>query len=498
MDRIIRAIAADNFIKMSVIDAKDTVQRAVDIHHPSVTASAALGRALCAASLLGNMLKEDDGSVTLRINGGGPAGTIIAVSDSEGNVRGFMNNPQADLPSREDGKLDVGGLVGTDGLLTVSRDLGLKEPYVGSTELVSGEIAEDLTSFLVNSDQVPSACGLGVLVDPDGSIRAAGGFLVQLMPFAPEETISKLEDNIFFMVKAIDVKTGSNNKQYLDLLLSDKTGEITGKKWDITDEEIQKLSAVKTGSLVKIKAQVTEWNGMKQFRVFRIRGAMEQDGLDTSDYVKAAPEDPREMYDFIMGKAQALGDEDLKKLCVSVLQDNEEKLLYYPAAQKNHHAEFAGLLWHMKRMVMNGEGICRVYTILDPDLVTAGVILHDIEKIREIRSNDMGISDGYSMEGMMLGHIVQGVRELDSRMKDLGFSDEKRIMIEHMILSHHYEPEFGSPRKPMFPEAEILHYLDIIDARMFDMEEALDGTKPGEFSDRIWTLDNRKLYKKSE
>ena len=148
----------------------------------------------------------------------------------------------------------------------------------------------------------------------------------------------------FFMVKAIDVKTGSNNKQYLDLLLSDKTGEITGKKWDITDEEIQKLSAVKTGSLVKIKAQVTEWNGMKQFRVFRIRGAMEQDGLDTSDYVKAAPEDPREMYDFIMGKAQALGDEDLKKLCVSVLQDNEEKLLYYPAAQKNHHAEFAGLL----------------------------------------------------------------------------------------------------------------------------------------------------------
>ena len=149
MDRIIRAIAADNYIKMSVIDAKDTVQRAVDIHHTSVTASAALGRALCAASLLGNMLKEDDGSVTLRINGGGPAGTIIAVSDSEGNVRGFMNNPQADLPSREDGKLDVGGIVGRDGLLTVSRDLGLKEPYVGSTELVSGEIAEDLTSFLV-------------------------------------------------------------------------------------------------------------------------------------------------------------------------------------------------------------------------------------------------------------------------------------------------------------------------------------------------------------
>ena len=237
---------------------------------------------------------------------------------------------------------------------------------------------------------------------------------------------------------------------------------------------------------------------MKQFRVLKIREAVDQDGLDTSDYVKAAPEDPREMYDFIMRKAQALGDEDLKKLCVSVLQDNEEKLMYYPAAQKNHHAEFAGLLWHMKRMLMNGEGICKVYTILDPDLVSAGVILHDIEKIREIESNEMGISNGYSMEGMMLGHIVQGVRELDARMKAMGFSDEKRVMIEHMILSHHYEPEFGSPRKPMFPEAEILHYLDIIDARMFDMEDALEGTKPGEFSDRVWTLDNRKLYKKSE
>ena len=302
----------------------------------------------------------------------------------------------------------------------------------------------------------------------------------------------------FFMVKAIGVKTGSNNKQYLDLLLGDKTGEITGKKWDITDDEIQKLSTVAEGSLVKIKAQVTEWNGMKQFRVLKIREAVDQDGLDTSDYVKAAPEDPREMYDFIMGKAQALGDEDLKKLCVSVLRDNEEKLMYYPAAQKNHHAEFAGLLWHMKRMLMNGEGICKVYTILDPDLVSAGVILHDIEKIREIESNEMGISNGYSMEGMMLGHIVQGVRELDARMKAMGFSDEKRVMIEHMILSHHYEPEFGSPRKPMFPEAEILHYLDIIDARMFDMEDALEGTKPGEFSDRVWTLDNRKLYKKSK
>lgn len=199
MDRIIRAIAGNNFIKMSVIDARDTVQRAMEIHRCTPTSIAALGRTLCAASLLGDMLKEDDASVTVRIDGGGPAGTIIAVSDSSGNPRGFMGNPRADLPTREDGKLDVGGLVGTDGLLTVSRDLGLKDPYVGSTELVSGEIAEDLTHFLVNSDQVPSACGLGVLVDVDGSVRAAGGFLVQLMPYAPDELAEKLEENIFLM-----------------------------------------------------------------------------------------------------------------------------------------------------------------------------------------------------------------------------------------------------------------------------------------------------------
>lgn len=226
MDRIIRAIAGNNYIKMSVIDAKDTVQKALDIHHCSPTAIAALGRTLCAASLLGDMLKEEDGSVTVRINGGGIAGSIIAVSDSQGNVRGFMGNPAADLPTREDGKLDVGGIVGTDGLLTVSRDLGLKDPYVGSTELVSGEIAEDLTNYLVNSDQVPSACGLGVLVDTDGSVRAAGGFLVQLMPFAPDDIIEKLEDNIFFMDQLTTILDEDGADTLFDQILKELDYEV--------------------------------------------------------------------------------------------------------------------------------------------------------------------------------------------------------------------------------------------------------------------------------
>lgn len=199
MDEIIRAVSADGFVKISVVTARAAVQRANAIHHCSPTAVAALGRTLCAASLLGDLLKEDDGTLTIRVNGGGGLGSVIAVSDSGGNVRGMVGNPAFDLPLRADGKLDVGGAVGKAGMLTVSRDIGLREPYVGSTELVSGEIAEDLAAYLAESEQIAAACGLGVLVDTDRSVKAAGGFLVQLMPGAPEERIAALEDNVFYM-----------------------------------------------------------------------------------------------------------------------------------------------------------------------------------------------------------------------------------------------------------------------------------------------------------
>ena len=299
----------------------------------------------------------------------------------------------------------------------------------------------------------------------------------------------------FFMVKSIAVKIGANKKQYLDLMLGDKTGEISGKKWNVSDEELPSLAQIKAGDIIKIRAQVTEWNGLKQFRVMRIRRKAENDPVEISDFIKAAPEKPEAMYQYILEKAQNFQDEDLKKLCVKVLTENKEKLMYYPAAQKNHHAELAGLLYHIKRMLMNGERMCQVYTNLNEDLVMAGVILHDIEKLNEIESNELGISSGYSFEGQLLGHLIQGVKLLDRLTEELNFPREKAIMLEHMILSHHYEPEFGSPKKPLFPEAEILHYLDIIDARMFDMQDALDKTRPGEFSERVWTLDNRRLYK---
>ena len=199
MNRLIRATAANDMIKMTALTARDMVQRANEIHNCAPTAIAALGRLRCGASMLGNMMKEEGGSLTIRVEGGGPIGRVIAVSDSDGNVRGYVTDPSVDLPAKADGHLDVGGAVGRAGSFTVSRDIGLKQPYIGSTALISGEIAEDLAAYLVESEQIPSACALGVLVDKDLSVRAAGGFIVELMPGADDELLRHLEDNIIFM-----------------------------------------------------------------------------------------------------------------------------------------------------------------------------------------------------------------------------------------------------------------------------------------------------------
>lgn len=302
----------------------------------------------------------------------------------------------------------------------------------------------------------------------------------------------------YLIVKSVAVKVGSNKKAYLDLLLADSTGEISAKKWDIADEELPGLEKIKPGSVLKVKAVVTEWNGMKQLRVSRIRHTSAEDNIDMKDYIKAAPEDAADMYAYIFERADSFRDKDLRAICVKQLTDNKEKLMYYPAAQKNHHAELAGLLYHVKRMLMMAERACEVYTNLNRELVMAGVILHDMEKINEIVANELGIASGYSFEGKMLGHLVQGVRTIDRLAEELNIPREKAVMLEHMMLSHHYEPEFGSPKKPLFPEAEMLHYLDMVDAKMFDMQEAVEKTEPGCFSDKVWTLDNRTIYRVSE
>ena len=195
-DHIVRAMTKGGFVKAVAISSRGIAETARQMHKTLPTATAALGRLLSAASMMGNMQKVEDGSITLQIKGGGPLGTLLAVSDAEGNVRGWVENPQISLLEKYRGKLDVGAAVGTDGMLTVIRDLRMKDPYVGSVELVSGEIAEDITQYFAQSEQIPTACALGVLVDTDQSVRAAGGYIIQLLPGAPDETIDQVEAGI--------------------------------------------------------------------------------------------------------------------------------------------------------------------------------------------------------------------------------------------------------------------------------------------------------------
>ena len=195
-DYLVRGMSMDGFVKLTAIRSTELVRRGAEIHGTTPNATAAFGRCLTAASMMGNMQKVENGSMTLQIRGGGPIGTITVVSDAVGNVRGCVTEPKVPLVEKYPGKLDVGATVGREGTLTVIRDLQMKEPYIGSTQLVSGEIGDDVTSYFVQSEQTPTACALGVLVDRDRSVKVAGGYLLQLLPGAPDEVIDTLEQGI--------------------------------------------------------------------------------------------------------------------------------------------------------------------------------------------------------------------------------------------------------------------------------------------------------------
>ncbi len=196
MSKAIRCLTTDAAVVAVAIDATEMVAKAEQIHKTSAVVTAALGRLLTAASLMGIMLKNTDDSVTIKVNGGGPAGQLITVADGRGNARGYAQNPVVEIPLKANGKLDVSGAVGQDGLLYVLRDTGAPEPYVGCTPIISGELAEDITSYYATSEQIPTVCALGVLVNPDLTVRAAGGLLIQLLPFCPNDIIDRLEANI--------------------------------------------------------------------------------------------------------------------------------------------------------------------------------------------------------------------------------------------------------------------------------------------------------------
>ena len=226
-DQLVRAITKDGMVKAVAVTTRELTERARQIHKTLPAATAALGRTLAAASMMGNALKGDGASLTLRIQGGGPLGILLAVSDNQGNVRGTVDNPAVDLPLRPDGKLDVGTAVGCDGTLTVIRDLHMKDPYVGSVGLLGGEIAEDLAAYFVESEQIPTACGLGVLVDRDQSVLAAGGYLIQLLPGAGEDVISKVEGGVMAAGSVTGLLSGSAApEEMLRRVLSDFELEI--------------------------------------------------------------------------------------------------------------------------------------------------------------------------------------------------------------------------------------------------------------------------------
>lgn len=296
----------------------------------------------------------------------------------------------------------------------------------------------------------------------------------------------------FYLVKAKNVKTSSANKPYIDFTLQDITGEVNAKLWDVKGDV---ESIYNPGEVVKIQASVTQWQQSVQLKLIKIRGILPEDEIDYNQFVPTAPIEASVMLEEILTFVDEMKSNEIKLLVKSLIEDYHEQLMYYPAAKSNHHAIKSGLLYHILRMLRSGKALGGIYKNINLDLVYAGVILHDIEKINEMDATEVGVVEGYSKEGQLLGHIIMGIKRIDKKSEMLGIDPEISLLIQHMILSHHYEAEYGSPKKPLIPEAELLHYLDMIDARMYDMNKALRDIDEEQFTDPIFVLDRRKLYK---
>ncbi|MBQ2954895.1 MAG: HD domain-containing protein [Clostridia bacterium] len=295
----------------------------------------------------------------------------------------------------------------------------------------------------------------------------------------------------FLLVKNSEQRTSSNGSKFLDMTLSDVSGEFNAKMWDGA------VQPPKAGTVIKVRAMMNEYNGRPQLRVDKLRAVTDKDEVDMSLLVPCAPEAPDTMEGFIRERVAKIADAELRKVVEYRLDEAGDALSYYPAAQKLHHAERSGLLHHTSTMLRMSDMVCDVYPQLDRDLLAAGVVLHDLCKITELMADESGVVSDYSREGLLLGHLVQGVSVLMRVCDQMGVREELKLMLSHMILSHHDLPEYGSPRRPMFPEAEVLHILDLLDARMFEMSYALNAIAPGTFTDRIWSLE-RKLYRREK
>lgn len=261
--------------------------------------------------------------------------------------------------------------------------------------------------------------------------------------------------NGIYLLRNADLKLSSNKKLYLDIILTDSTGNVPAKWWDANEAD---YTALVPNKLYYVNARVDLWKDTLQLTINKIKLADDEDQKYIADFVPAAPLAPEEMLEEIYLYASKIKKAEIRSVVMTLLDQKEEKLLYYPAAKSLHHAVRSGLLYHIVRMLRCGEALCGVYEGINQDLIFAGIILHDLAKIGELSSNELGIAE-YSKQGQFLGHIIMGVEELDRAGKLVGASEETMLLLKHMIVSHHYEAEFGSPKKPLFLEAELLHLL---------------------------------------
>lgn len=294
----------------------------------------------------------------------------------------------------------------------------------------------------------------------------------------------------FLLVRSAEKRTSQNGSQYLDMSLGDRSGEINGKMWDGAQEPPP------AGRVVRIRGQVTEYNGRLQLRVEKMRLAGDADDLPLDMLVPCAPQSPEEMLAEVHAAVDAMASDDLRGLLKAILQGIDTQIRYFPAAAKLHHAERSGLLHHITSMLRMANHYADEYPSLDRDLLVAGVIVHDLAKLTELNATELGTVSDYTRDGMLIGHLVRGVAQLEQTGKETGCDPELLLMLEHMVLSHHGIPEYGSPRPPMFPEAEVLNHLDMVDARIYEMNAALSRVTPGGFSERLWSLE-RKLYRRA-
>lgn len=295
----------------------------------------------------------------------------------------------------------------------------------------------------------------------------------------------------YLLVKSADKKTSSKGDSYLDMVLSDKSGEINAKLWSYVPAV---HGEYESGDIVKVRGTVSQYNGNPQLRIEKIRMTFPEDNVSAEDFVQTAEYSGEQMWQELYNKAAAFRDNDLKAIVTTMLSENKEQLLFWPAAFRLHHAIRSGLLMHTLSIVRLCESAALIYPFIDKDLLIAGAILHDIAKTSEYEISQSGLATGYTVKGNLIGHLAVGAIMIETTAKKLGIESEAVMLLQHMVLSHHGEPDFGAAVRPMFIEAELLSELDMLDARIYEMKEATADTEKGEFSGRMWSMDNRKLY----